>query len=240
MQFEDSRGTLKSAKQVHVVGCPLRRAFAGPDRKVAIEQLELDPGKKVLLITGASSGSASINEAVTRLLLKLEAFADTWQIVHLTGLDNHVTVAKAYEGVRIAHQVVNYYDRMPDLYAAADLLIGRSGAVSVAEYAMAGVPSICMPYPHHRDRHQYLNAGKLVEVGAAVIVDDVADVDDRTEWLWEELKPLMQDDDDTAEDGGGVQESGPAECGGGDRQAVAGDGRPAAETSRSSTKSKSH
>jgi UDP-N-acetylglucosamine--N-acetylmuramyl-(pentapeptide) pyrophosphoryl-undecaprenol N-acetylglucosamine transferase len=195
VQFEDSRDSFKSvAAPVHVVGCPLRRAFAQPDRAAAIKQSQLDPRKKVLLVTGASSGSASINEAVTRLLPKLEAFADAWQIVHLTGLDNHVMVARAYEKAQIAHQIVNYYDRMPDLYAAADLLIGRSGAVSVAEYAMAGVPSICMPYPHNKDRHQYLNAGKLVEVGAAVIVDDVADANDRIEWLWEELEPLLKDD----------------------------------------------
>ena len=61
----------------------------------------------------------------------------------------------------------------------------------MAEYAVAGVPSICMPYPHHKDRHQYFNAGKLVEVGAAVIVDDVPDLQDRADWLWEELEDLM-------------------------------------------------
>ncbi|MHC4155904.1 MAG: glycosyltransferase [Planctomycetota bacterium] len=74
------------------------------------------------------------------------------------------------------------------------MVIGRSGAVSVAEYAAAGVPSICMPYPYHKDRHQYLNAGKLVEVGAAVIVDDLPDEKDRAQWLWEELEELMRDD----------------------------------------------
>jgi UDP-N-acetylglucosamine--N-acetylmuramyl-(pentapeptide) pyrophosphoryl-undecaprenol N-acetylglucosamine transferase len=83
---------------------------------------------------------------------------------------------------------------MADLLAAAEVLIGRSGAVSVAEYAAAGVPSICMPYPYHRDLHQYLNAGELVEAGAAIIVDDVGDDKDRREWLWEELEPLLKDD----------------------------------------------
>ncbi len=83
---------------------------------------------------------------------------------------------------------------MPDLLSAAELAIGRSGAVSVAEYAAAEVPSICMPYPYHKDRHQYLNAGKLVEAGAAIIVDDVPDATDRREWLWEELEVLLKDD----------------------------------------------
>ena len=83
---------------------------------------------------------------------------------------------------------------MPDLLAAADLVIGRSGAVSVAEFAAAAVPSICMPYPYHKDKHQYLNAGKLVEVGAAIIVDDLPNKKDRSEWLWEELEKLMNDE----------------------------------------------
>ena len=84
---------------------------------------------------------------------------------------------------------------MPNLLAAADLVIGRSGAVSVAEYAAGGAPSICMPYPHHKDRHQYLNAGKLVEVGAAIIVDDLPNEEERAQWLWEELEVLMKDEE---------------------------------------------
>ena len=195
VQFEESTRAFGARRAtVTAIGCPLRKGFAQPDRRRAIAALDLDADKKTLLITGASSGATRINEAICMLLAKLDAFAETWQIVHLTGLDNHEQVARRYEGVRMHHKVVSYYDQMPDLLATADLLVGRSGAVSVAEYAVAGVPSICMPYPHHEDRHQYRNAGKLVEAGAAVIVDDVSDPDDRADWLWEELQSLMADD----------------------------------------------
>ena len=196
VQFEESREHLSRGRAVvNAVGCPLRSGFLNPDADKATEELGLNASKNVLLITGASSGSASINDAVFRLLPKLDRFTDSWQIVHLTGLANYRAVQNGYEGARISHKVLGYYDHMPDLLAAADLVVGRSGAVSVAEYAAAGVPSICMPYPHHKDRHQYLNAAKLVEVGAAVIVDDVPDPNDRAEWLWEELQELMTDDE---------------------------------------------
>lgn len=195
LQFDESRSHFpRTRATMRTVGCPLRSAFLRPDAKKAIADLGLDPGKHVLLITGASSGSTRINEAICRLLPKLEASADRWQIVHLTGLDNHKTVLDGYRGARIGHQVLDYYDGMADLLAAAGLVIGRSGAVSVAEYAVAGVPSICLPYPFHKDKHQYLNAGKLVDVGAGVIVDDVADADDRVARLWKELEPLLSDD----------------------------------------------
>jgi len=83
---------------------------------------------------------------------------------------------------------------MPNLLPAVDLVVGRSGAVSVAEYAAASVPSICIPYPYHKDRHQYLNAGKLVEAGAAVIVDDLPERKETAQWLWAELEELMKDE----------------------------------------------
>jgi len=164
-----------------------------------MEKLGLDREKKILLVTGASSGALSINEAVCSLLGKLGGFADSWQIVHLTGRIHLETVKIEYRTARISAKVIAYFDDMADMLAAADLVIGRSGAVSVAEYAAAGCPAVCMPYPHHKDMHQYLNAGRLVEAGAAVIVDDVPDERDRAEWLWEELEPLLKDDAKTAE-----------------------------------------
>ena len=193
VQFDETADYFGRHKnKVAVVGCPLRSAFEKPNPEKAIAALGLDKNKKILLITGASSGSQNINRAVCSLLYNLSFFADDWQIVHLTGKANYDEVKAKYAGTMIKYKVIDYYDDMADLLSAADLLIGRSGAVSVAEYAAASVPSICMPYPYHKDLHQYLNAGKLVEAGAAVIVDDVENEKDRNEWLWEELEPLLK------------------------------------------------
>lgn len=195
VQFEETKQYFAGSKAaISVVGCPLRSGFEDTHPSRAIEQLELEVDKKILLITGASSGSANINDAICSLLKKLDAFAGEWQIVHLTGHENFEKVKSRYAEARISHKVVGYYDDMPNLLAAADLVVGRSGAVSVAEYAAASAPSICMPYPYHKDRHQYLNAGKLVEAGAAVIVDDLPDEKNRAQLLWEVLQELMKDE----------------------------------------------
>jgi len=196
VQFEETAEYFgKSNAEVNVTGCPLRSGFDNPSPQKAIEQLGLSIDKKTLLVTGASSGSASINTTVCLLLEKLSGFADDWQIVHLTGQGQLDRVRQQYSKLKIGNAVLDYFDDMADLLDAADLVIGRSGAVSVAEYAAAAVPSICMPYPHHRDMHQYLNAGKLVEAGAAIVVDDVAEDEERAEWLWEELEALLSSDE---------------------------------------------
>jgi UDP-N-acetylglucosamine--N-acetylmuramyl-(pentapeptide) pyrophosphoryl-undecaprenol N-acetylglucosamine transferase len=195
VQFEDTVADFAGCKaQVHAFGCPLRDGFNNPQPAKAIEQLGLNKNKKILLITGASSGSANINRAVCLLLDRLNAFTDSWQVVHLTGTNNYEQARTGYAGAKISHKVLAYYDDMPNLTSAADLVIGRSGAGGVAEYAAAGVPSICLPYPYHKDKHQYLNAGKLVAAGAAVIVDDVADDNQRAAMLGEKLERLMGDD----------------------------------------------
>ncbi|MHC4265185.1 MAG: UDP-N-acetylglucosamine--N-acetylmuramyl-(pentapeptide) pyrophosphoryl-undecaprenol N-acetylglucosamine transferase [Planctomycetota bacterium] len=196
IQFEETKKYFAQKDlKVTVTGCPLRSAFDNPDPDKAIDELGLERDKKILLITGASSGSQSINETICSLLHKLADFSEDWQIVHLTGENNFEDVKTRYTDSKINSKILDYYDDMPNLLSAADLVIGRSGAVSVAEYAAANVPSICLPYPYHKDKHQYLNAEKLVKAGAAVVVDDLPDAKERAEWLWEELEHLLKDEE---------------------------------------------
>ena len=184
-----------NAPKVTVTGCPLRAAFMDPDKARTIAKLQLDENKKTILITGASSGSESINNAVLHLLPALEHFAPDWQIVHLAGRNNYQRIEAAYNDAKISHRVLGYWHDMANLYACADIIVGRAGAVSIAEFAASGKPTICLPYPYHRDKHQYRNAAALVTAGQAVIVDDhIGDSDKTSKELQKCLEELMADD----------------------------------------------
>jgi len=196
-QFDDTAKYFgKYAHTVQTVGCPLRQGFSQPNACKARSDLNLDPDKKTLLITGASSGCRNINDAMRTIMPALDEFAPDWQIVHLTGKADYESAANIKHNCQISRVPVDYYDDMPSLYAAADLLIGRAGAVSIAEFAASATPAICLPYPYHKDKHQYLNADQLVKAGAAVIVDDLPDNKDKTaQSLLAQLKTLMASDD---------------------------------------------
>ncbi|MHC4758861.1 MAG: UDP-N-acetylglucosamine--N-acetylmuramyl-(pentapeptide) pyrophosphoryl-undecaprenol N-acetylglucosamine transferase, partial [Planctomycetota bacterium] len=136
LQFEETKNYFaQKGLRATVTGCPLRSGFDNPNPDKAIDELGLDRNKKILLITGASSGSQSINETLCSLIDKLAEFSEDWQMVHLTGKSNFETVKDKYVNAKISAKVLDYYDDMPNLLSAADLVIGRSGAVSVAEYA---------------------------------------------------------------------------------------------------------
>ncbi len=203
VQFADTASYFAERKaKVSVFGCPLREGFGLCDRHKTIEELGLDESKKTLVVTGASSGAMNINSAVCLLLADLGRFADSWQIVHLTGGNDLERVRAGYANAKIEHKVLDYYDDMAGLLACADLVVGRAGAVSVAEYVAAGVAAICMPYPYHKDRHQYLNAAKLVEAGGAVLVDDLpGDNEQTSKNLLHELTILMGDNERRSEMG---------------------------------------
>jgi UDP-N-acetylglucosamine--N-acetylmuramyl-(pentapeptide) pyrophosphoryl-undecaprenol N-acetylglucosamine transferase len=196
VQFEDTKGRLPPGKTVTLTGCPLRAKFQKPESIRVRRLLDLGKSKKILLIMGGSSGAASINAVVCLVLDRLARrgglaqFVDDWQIVHLAG-PYAEWVRQEYKKTKFNYKVLDYFDDMPDLLAIADLVVGRAGAVSVAEYAAASVPSICLPYPYHKDRHQYLNADKLVQAGCAVIVEDLADQNETAERLTAELVDLM-------------------------------------------------
>ncbi|MBL7220813.1 MAG: UDP-N-acetylglucosamine--N-acetylmuramyl-(pentapeptide) pyrophosphoryl-undecaprenol N-acetylglucosamine transferase [Phycisphaerae bacterium] len=183
------------APRVRTVGCPIRRGFAQADRNEAIEHFSLDPGRKTLLVNGGSQGAATINEAVAMLDDDLGELADSWQMLHVTGLSQVTEVTDPTPGQAIPSTVLNYCDRMDLAYAVADLALCRGGASTAAELAASRTPAIIMPYPYHADEHQRLNAAPLEECGAAIICTDAAAGATNARMLREHLIVLMSDSD---------------------------------------------
>ena len=202
LQFDDAEQHFKKNQtNVHITGCPLRAQFANSNPARAVSDLNLDSSKKTLVITGASSGSTNINDTAAKITGRLDEFADTWQIVHLTGSRANLRRQESIcPPCKIHYEIVDYYDEIANLYAAADLVVGRAGGVSIAEYAAMQLPAICVPYPYHRDKHQYQNAKKLVDAGCAVIAEDAGRNTEKTaQTVLAHLHLLMKDDDKLAQ-----------------------------------------
>jgi UDP-N-acetylglucosamine--N-acetylmuramyl-(pentapeptide) pyrophosphoryl-undecaprenol N-acetylglucosamine transferase len=201
-QWEVTREHFPPAAPVEVTGCPVRPAFrtAGQaDAAAILRSFDLEPGKRTLLVTGASQGARTINEAIIRLAGELDWAG--WQVLHLAGQADAGGVAEAYarlagsSGKSVPRaRVLPFTDRMAEAMAACDLIVSRAGASTLAEILAVGKPSIVLPYPYHRDQHQRYNAMVLVEAGAAVLLDDDRDAADNARRLRPVLAELMKDD----------------------------------------------
>ena len=161
------------------------------------ESFGLESGRRILLVTGASQGARTINEAIVLLAPMIAAAG--WQILHLSGTADQERVRQAYAALAerapgFRFGVLAFTDRMPEAMAACDLIVSRAGASSLAEIVAVGKPSVLLPYPYHKDKRQWSNAEVLVDVGAAVIVDDVKDGAANAETLRPVLESLLRDD----------------------------------------------
>lgn len=154
-----------------VLGLPLRRTIAELDRPAAREQARRTFGldeRPVLLVTGGSQGAKRINDAVVASARDL-ARAGV-QVLHVAGPKNADQVSRAI-GDLPGYHVLAYVDGMSEAYAAADLVLCRSGAMTCAELAAVGLPAVFVPLPHGNGE-QALNAAALIEAGGGMMLTD--------------------------------------------------------------------
>ncbi len=174
-----------------VVGIPVRGGLHGGDTHAAVERARelwgLSPERKTLLVTGGSQGAVRINKAVAGAVDALTG-ADGFQILHAYGKRN---TAPARHDHYVA---VPYIDDMAAAYAVADLIVCRSGAMTVAEVTSAGLPALYVPLPHGNGE-QALNATDVVESGAARFIDDAELTADR---FVSEVTEILGDDEKLA------------------------------------------
>ena len=162
-----------------VTGNPVRREIISVDRSAggrleAKKQLGIPADRTVIAVTGGSLGAKRVNESTLRLV---ELWLDRSDIAirHVVGERDYEWVAGSVRPAGpggLFYQLVRFEDRMDLLLAAADVAVQRAGASTVSELAVAGVPSVLVPLPGAPGDHQTLNARRLTEAGAAVLVPD--------------------------------------------------------------------
>ena len=159
------------AEKIQVTGNPVRKNIAATvyNKEEALLEFGLLPGRKTVLIIGGSLGAASINKTIAN---HVDVFKNNnIQLIWQTGKPNAASyVNAAINAPNIC--VKTFIDNMSAAYAAADLVISRSGAMAVAEICLTGKPAIFVPYPHAAEDHQTFNAKVLVDAGAGLMVED--------------------------------------------------------------------
>ncbi len=156
-----------------VTGTPIRRALQREISKAeAVASFGLDPARQTLLVMGGSQGAKGVNQAMIKVMSLLKDLP--LQIIHLTGAQDEQIMQANYRREEIPAHVSAFCHRMEEAYSAADFVIARSGAASLAELSFFGLPSILIPYPHAAENHQALNAEIFEKAGAAAVLDEAA------------------------------------------------------------------
>lgn len=155
-----------------VVGVPVRAAITGLDRAALRSAARAEFGfaddARVLLVFGGSQGARSINQAVAAAAEKLAAAGVS--VLHVHGPKNTLVLPQPAVGDP-PYLAVPYLDRMDLAYAAADLAVCRSGAMTVAEVSAVGLPAVYVPLPIGNGE-QRLNALPVINAGGGLLVDD--------------------------------------------------------------------
>jgi UDP-N-acetylglucosamine--N-acetylmuramyl-(pentapeptide) pyrophosphoryl-undecaprenol N-acetylglucosamine transferase len=125
-----------------------------------------------LVILGGSGGGRSLNQSVPAALKKLGANLNGWQIVHQTGDGQLQETESRYAQLGVSALTVAHIDEIASVLFASDLAICRAGGTTLAELAMAGLPTVLVPFPQAADNHQLVNANIFSAAGACRVVDE--------------------------------------------------------------------
>jgi len=188
--FETTKGMDQNPK-TRYVGNPIRRANPVQTPEANNESnraTDIRPEDFTLLVTGGSQGAASINHAVMEALNLMDLAH--LHIIHQTGLAEESQIQKAHVKLKASSTVQAFFQDMPALQDRADLVVTRSGAGTISELTLKGLPAILVPFPHAADDHQTFNAKILADQGAAILI---ADRDLTGPLLKETLQDLMKD-----------------------------------------------
>lgn len=169
LSYQNSISYFPLKEKLRVLGNPIRKEIISGSREEGLRKFNLKPDKKTVLIFGGSQGSRRINQAIREGISHLEQIKDI-QLLWQTGSNDFEGIKDFMKEVNITSTVLPFIQEMSLAYAAADLLVCRAGALTLAEVTACGKPSILIPYPFATADHQRYNAISLKEKGAAEVI----------------------------------------------------------------------
>ncbi len=171
LSFVEARSYFRRRDHLKVTGNPIRAHILGGDRATALQEFGLAAGQPTVFVFGGSRGAHRINEAALEAMRRLKDRVRV-QFILQTGREDYEWAKETVEKEQLPARVLPFLRRIHQAYAAADLVVCRSGAMTLAEIAACGTPAILVPYPHAAHGHQVVNAGNLVDRGAAAMILD--------------------------------------------------------------------
>ncbi len=159
-----------SGEKIVLTGNPLRRDLLPIDRKQALDFFKFKEGRFNILITGGSQGSVKLNSVCFEAIAAYPK-KDDLQLIHISGIQDYSRLKIKYDSLNLAYRLFEFFPSMQYAYSAADLVICRSGATTIAELQKFGIPAVLIPYPFAY-AHQEANARILGDPGAALIIKD--------------------------------------------------------------------
>lgn len=170
LTYNDSKRYFKRENEVYVSGNPVRGDFNKLQKTEARHKFGLQPETPTLLIFGGSQGARAINEIVSQSLDVLMQSTEV-QLLWAVGEHDWHTVRDSIAEYSERIVARPYIEDMASAYAAADAVICRAGATTLAEIALCGLPAILIPYPHATAGHQVANAKSRERAGAAIMIE---------------------------------------------------------------------
>jgi UDP-N-acetylglucosamine--N-acetylmuramyl-(pentapeptide) pyrophosphoryl-undecaprenol N-acetylglucosamine transferase len=158
-------------QKIIITGNPIRKTIgsANISREEAVKYFNLDPSRKVVLVTGGSLGAKNINEAMAASIGDFSA--NNLQLIWQTGKP-YAAQAKQISAGRRNVWTDEFITKMEYAFAAADIVVSRSGAMAIAELSVVKKPVIFVPFPFAAEDHQTVNAKQLADKNAALMIAD--------------------------------------------------------------------
>ena len=186
---------LRRGANIRIVGNPVRDAFFKTDRKTARKRLRIKEDEFLIASIGGSGGSEKLNEAVITLMKNYSAKEKGVRHIHASGKKYFKAIKSREPDLcrgRDGCGIYEFINDMPTLLKAADVVISRCGAMTLAELSAVGAPSILIPSPNVTGDHQHKNARLIEESGGCILIPEY-ELSERT--LLDAVRTLKGDEE---------------------------------------------